>query len=131
MAYPVMHSDEEWREILTKDEFRVLRRAGTEASFDNEYWENTEPGSYLCRACGQPLFDSDDKFQSGCGWPSFTRPLDPEAIETHVDTSFGMRRTEVRCSRCGSHLGHVFRDGPPPLGMRYCINSLSLRFRPR
>lgn len=128
MPYEVSHTDDEWREILTRDEFRVLRRAGTEPSFDNEYWDNHEPGAYNCRACGRALFDSDDKFESGCGWPSFTRPVEEAAVETHVDTSFGMRRTEVRCSRCGSHLGHVFRDGPPPLGTRYCINSLSLRF---
>lgn len=131
MAYEVIHTDEEWRELLTPDEFRVLRRAGTEPSFNNEYWDNADPGAYECRGCGRRLFDSDDKFESGCGWPSFTKPADPGAIETHVDTSFGLRRTEVRCSRCGSHLGHVFRDGPPPLGTRYCINSLSLRFKPR
>jgi len=131
VSYQVLHTDDEWRELLTTDEFRVLRRGGTEPSFDNEFWDFDETGQYACRACGNPLFDSSDKFASGCGWPSFTAAVGESAIETHVDTSFGMRRTEVRCARCGSHLGHVFRDGPPPTGMRYCINSLSLRFAPR
>jgi peptide-methionine (R)-S-oxide reductase len=131
MAYEVEHTDEEWREILTPDEFRVLRRAGTEPSFHNEYWDNHEPGAYFCRACSKLLFDSDDKFDSGTGWPSFTRPVEPDAVETQTDTTFGMRRTEVRCARCGGHLGHLFPDGPAPLGTRYCMNSLSLRFEPR
>jgi peptide-methionine (R)-S-oxide reductase len=131
MAFKILHTDEEWREILTSDEFRVLRRAGTEPSFDNEYWDNHEPGLYRCRACGNPLFDAADKFDSGTGWPSFTRPIEPGAVETHVDGSFGMKRTEVKCARCGSHLGHLFLDGPKPTGTRYCMNSLSLRFEPR
>jgi peptide-methionine (R)-S-oxide reductase len=130
MAYQVFHTDEEWRELLEPDEFRVLRRGGTEPSFHNEYWDNHEPGFYRCRACDQLLFDSKDKFDSGSGWPSFTKPVDAQAVEAHTDTTFGMRRTEVRCGRCGSHLGHLFHDGPPPLGTRYCMNSLSLRFVP-
>jgi peptide-methionine (R)-S-oxide reductase len=131
MPYEVRHTEAEWREILTPDEFRVLRRAGTELAFHNEYWDNNEPGTYRCRACGRGLFDSDDKFDSGSGWPSFTRPVDPEAVQAHTDTTFGMRRTEVLCSRCGSHLGHLFLDGPAPYGTRYCMNSLSLRFEAR
>lgn len=131
MAYQVTHTDEEWRELLTPDEFRVLRRAGTEPSFDNEYWDNHAAGVYQCRACGRVLFDAADKFDSGTGWPSFTKPIDPDAVEAHTDMTFGMRRTEVRCSRCGSHLGHLFHDGPKPAGTRYCMNSLSLRFVPR
>lgn len=131
MAYQVTHTDEEWREILTPDEFRVLRRAGTEPSFDNEYWDNHDAGVYQCRACGNVLFDSSDKFDSGTGWPSFTNPIDAAAVEALTDMTFGMRRTEVRCSRCGSHLGHLFHDGPKPAGTRYCMNSLSLRFVPR
>jgi peptide-methionine (R)-S-oxide reductase len=131
MPYEITHTDEEWREILTPDEFRVLRRAGTEPSFNNEYWDNHERGVYRCRACANLLFDSEDKFDSGTGWPSFTKSIRPEAVETHTDSSFGMTRTEVRCARCGSHMGHLFMDGPLPLHTRYCMNSLSLRFEPR
>lgn len=131
MTYEVRHTDDEWREMLTPDEFRVLRRAGTEPAFKNEYWDEHRPGTYRCRACKNLLFDSDDKFDSGTGWPSFTKPVAPSAVETHTDTTFGMKRTEVRCASCGSHLGHLFDDGPPPLGTRYCMNSLSLRFEPR
>jgi peptide-methionine (R)-S-oxide reductase len=131
MPHEVVHTDEEWREILTPDEFRVLRRAGTEPAFNNEYWDNHEPGVYRCRACDKLLFDSDDKFDSGTGWPSFTKPVEPDAVETETDTTFFMKRTEVRCARCGGHLGHLFMDGPAPLGTRYCMNSLSLRFEPR
>jgi peptide-methionine (R)-S-oxide reductase len=131
MAYEVSHTDAEWREILTPDQFRVLRRAGTEPAFGNEYWDNHAAGIYNCGACGRELFDSDDKFESGSGWPSFTRPIDEAAVETQTDTQFGMTRTEVRCARCGSHLGHVFPDGPAPTHQRFCMNSAALTFEPR
>ena len=131
MAYEVSHTDAEWREMLTPDQFRVLRRAGTEPAFANEYWDNHTAGIYQCGACSRELFDSDDKFDSGTGWPSFTRPIDPDAVEMQTDTQFGMTRTEVRCARCGSHLGHVFPDGPPPTHQRYCMNSAALTFEPR
>lgn len=131
MAYEVTHTDEEWRALLTPDQFRVLRRAGTEPSFHNDYWDDHTAGLYRCRACGRSLFDSADKFDSGTGWPSFTRPIEPAAVETRTDKEFGMTRTEVRCSRCGSHLGHLFNDGPKPLGTRYCMNSASLLLEPR
>jgi peptide-methionine (R)-S-oxide reductase len=131
MAYKVNHTDAEWREILNPDQFRVLRRKGTEPSFDNEFWENHAEGTYKCAGCGRELFDSNDKYDSGTGWPSFTRPIDAAAVEAHTDTEFGMTRTEVRCSRCGGHLGHVFMDGPSPTFRRYCMNSAALMFDPR
>jgi peptide-methionine (R)-S-oxide reductase len=131
MPYTVTHTDTEWRELLTPDQFRVLRRQGTEPSFANQYWDNHAPGMYQCAGCGRDLFSSDDKFDSGTGWPSFTRPIDPYAVETHTDTQFGMTRTEVRCSRCGGHLGHVFDDGPAPTRKRYCMNSAAFTFEPR
>jgi len=109
----------------------VLRHAGTEPAFANELWDNHADGTYLCGGCGRPLFDSRDKYDSGSGWPSFTKPMEPAAVETHTDTSLLMKRTEVRCARCGGHLGHLFDDGPAPLGTRYCMNSASLRFEPR
>lgn len=131
MAYEVSHTDTEWRELLTPDQFRVLRRAGTEPAFANEYWDNHAPGLYRCAGCDRELFEAADKFDSGTGWPSFTRPIVPEAVETHTDTQFGMTRTEVRCARCGGHLGHLFPDGPSPTFKRYCMNSASLKFEPR
>jgi peptide-methionine (R)-S-oxide reductase len=131
MPYKVNHTDAEWRELLTPDQFRVLRREGTEPSFDNEFWNNHADGVYRCAGCARELFDSDDKFDSGTGWPSFTRPIEQGAVEEHTDTQFGMTRTEVRCARCGGHLGHVFPDGPAPTFQRYCMNSAALTFEAR
>lgn len=131
MPYEIEHTDDEWRTMLSADAFRILRRGGTEPAFGNEYWDNHADGIYVCGGCRRPLFAAADKFDSGTGWPSFTHPIDPDAVETATDSSFGMVRTEVRCSRCGSHLGHLFTDGPAPAGTRYCMNSGSLGFEPR
>ena len=124
-------SESEWRERLAPEEYHVLREAGTEPAFAGRYYNNHEQGCYLCSGCALPLFDSADKYDSGSGWPSFTEPAEDEAVIEHRDDSHGMVRTEVRCARCDGHLGHLFPDGPPPTGNRYCINSLSLRFKPR
>ncbi|QNE32760.1 peptide-methionine (R)-S-oxide reductase MsrB [Sphingomonas sp. NBWT7] len=124
-------SEAEWKERLTPEQYHVLREAGTERAFAGKYNDNKADGIYHCGACGLELFDSADKYDSGSGWPSFTQPLSPEAVTDHRDTSHGMVRIESRCGRCDSHLGHVFPDGPPPTGLRYCMNSLSLDFQPR
>lgn len=127
----VVRTEEEWRSLLPPDRYKVLREKGTEPAFTGEYNEHWEDGVYHCYACDLPLFDSATKFHSGSGWPSFWQPVSADAVEEHADSSFGMLRTEVTCARCGGHLGHVFDDGPQPTGLRYCMNSLSLKFVPR
>jgi peptide-methionine (R)-S-oxide reductase len=124
--YDVHRSNNEWQAVLSPEQYRVLREAGTEPPFSGEYVNVDDEGLYRCRACGNPLFRSDAKYHSGCGWPSFYRPVSEDAVEERLDTTHGMIRTEIRCARCGSHLGHVFEDGPEPTGLRYCMNSVAL-----
>lgn len=124
-------SDEEWRSMLTPEAYHVLREKGTEKPFENQYYANHENGEYRCAGCGESLFSSDTKYDSGSGWPSFYAPVSGDCLEQHVDRSYGMVRTEVSCRACGGHLGHVFPDGPRPTGKRFCINSLSLNFHKR
>jgi peptide-methionine (R)-S-oxide reductase len=124
----IVRSDAEWRTLLSQEQYQVLRQKGTERPFTGVLTQNHETGHYHCAGCGALLFMSDAKFDSGCGWPSFMLPADSDGIDEHEDTSFGMRRIEVTCARCGGHLGHVFPDGPKPTGLRYCINSASLTF---
>lgn len=122
-------TEPEWKERLTADRYQVLRKKGTEQAFSGPLYGNKEEGVYLCAGCGQELFESDTKYESGSGWPSFWKPIEPDVVENHDDKSLSMDRTEVVCSRCGGHLGHVFPDGPKPTGLRYCMNSLSLEFK--
>jgi peptide-methionine (R)-S-oxide reductase len=124
----ILKTDEEWRKELSPEEYRILREKGTESAFKGKYWDHHELGTYICAACRTELFESDTKFDSGCGWPSYFETIDSSRIIYKEDKSFGMTRTEVMCANCNGHLGHVFDDGPPPTGLRYCINSGSMQF---
>ncbi|GAC1429783.1 MAG: peptide-methionine (R)-S-oxide reductase MsrB [Terriglobales bacterium] len=125
----IKKTDEEWKRELSPEQFQVARKAGTEPAFTGKYWNTKDKGTYTCACCGQPLFTSETKFDSGTGWPSFWKPVSEGAVEEETDSSYGMVRTEARCSRCEAHLGHVFNDGPRPSGLRYCMNSASLNLK--
>jgi peptide-methionine (R)-S-oxide reductase len=130
MSDEINRSEAEWREILSEEQYHVCREKGTERAFSGAFWDTKIRGTYRCAVCGEGLFSSETKYDSGTGWPSFFQPLTGEAVATESDSTLGMERTEVHCSRCGSHLGHVFPDGPKPTGLRYCINSVSLDLEP-
>jgi peptide-methionine (R)-S-oxide reductase len=130
MKTEIDKNDAQWRAELTPEQYRVLREKGTERAFTGEYWNEHRPGKYRCAGCGSPLFDAQTKFESGTGWPSFTQPEAPDAVQTEEDRALFMSRTEVLCATCGGHLGHVFPDGPQPTGLRYCINSAALKLEP-
>ncbi len=131
MSKKLPQSETEWQACLTPEQYRIMRQQGTERAFTGKYHNCKTPGIYVCAGCGEPLFDSDTKFNSRTGWPSYWQPISEKAVATHEDHSYGMQRTEVHCRQCGSHLGHVFPDGPPPTGLRYCINSASLLLKKR
>lgn len=131
MAEKIRKSDADWEKQLTPEEYRIGRQKGTERAFTGKYWDTKTPGVYKCACCGEPLFDSGTKFDSGSGWPSFYAPLSDDAVETEDDDTHSMHRVEVHCAKCGCHLGHVFDDGPTPTGLRYCVNSASLRLGER
>jgi peptide-methionine (R)-S-oxide reductase len=126
----IVKTEDEWKKLLTPEQFKVLRKQGTERAFTGDTWDNHRKGTYVCAACGLPLFSSETKFESGTGWPSFWQPINPKNVGTEEDNSFFASRTEVHCARCGGHLGHVFTDGPRPTGLRYCMNSVSMKFVP-
>ena len=131
MTEKINKSEKEWHKELTPEQFRILREKGTERAFTGEYYKNKEDGTYICAGCGNELFDSKTKYDSGSGWPSYWQPINKNSVELNEDRSYAMVRTEVVCSKCGGHLGHVFEDWPQPTGLRYCINSASLKFKNR